>query len=513
MCGFIFVKYSNKSDTDISKIKYLLHSQSWRGPDAEQLIYLDDCSVIMGHNRLSIIDTSKQSNQPMRSNDGRYWIVFNGEIYNFNEVKKKLALTTQTNSDTEVILEGYIKVGKAIVNYLDGMYAFVIYDTLSGTCFSARDEFGIKPLFYGNSVGVSVIGSEAAVLARLLNDGIDTESIEEWKVLRRPIPGRTFFKRIHEHLPGCYKDDINSDLKKYWQFSKTHDQYNQYEFQNLLFESVKKHQISDVENVSLLSGGLDSAIITKISDVKNCYTVGLINNNEAEGAYESAINAGKKLNTLIISEDRLIENWKYLTVLRGEPLSVPNEALIYELCRVMKPSEKVLLTGEGADELLFGYDQIFRWAINNKESKFNLDKFLLMYGYSNEPTNTNRFKDYIDNLLYGKNLIEFMEDFFYQFHLPGLLRRMDFASMAASKEARVPYVTKNLINYMYRQDSKYKIDNINSKIPLRNFGVELGLSGAVNRKKIGFSASNVINSNKYSDYKNFQKIIMESLGW
>ena len=140
------------------------------------------------------------------------------------------------------------------------------------------------------------------------------------------------------------------------------------------------------------------------------------------------------------------------------------------------------------------------------------DIFLKRYGYS-EDLATERLKDYVQNMMHGKSGIDFVEDFFYQVHLPGLLRRMDFASMAASKEARVPFVDKNLISYMYRRSSDIKINDSESKIPLRLFAKKLGLHGALERKKIGFSAQANKELTRQEDYKKFQQIIMETLGW
>jgi len=201
--------------------------------------------------------------------------------------------------------------------------------------------------------------------------------------------------------------------------------------------------------------------------------------------------------------------WRRLVGIRGEPLSVPNEALISLICKEMKNEEKVVLTGEGADELLFGYDRIFNKAINDG---FDIEEFIDTYTYDSSTKITDRMKNYIEKLWKGKTPIEFLEDFFIQFHLPGLLRRMDFSSMSASKEARVPFVTKTLYEYMYRRQPSIKINCVESKIPLRNLLRELNVISPLSRKKIGFSATR-INKNLSDDYKDFQNICLEELGW
>ena len=133
----------------------------------------------------------------------------------------------------------------------------------------------------------------------------------------------------------------------------------------------------------------------------------------------------------------------------------------------MKSEEKVILTGEGADELLFGYDNIFWWAITNKN--FDWQNFINRYGYSKTIKPTKRFVDYVDMEREGKSLIDFLEDFFYKFHLPGLLRRMDFASMAASKEARVPFVDTKLLEYCYRLPANLRLTKVCQKFQLESF--------------------------------------------
>ena len=292
--------------------------------------------------------------------------------------------------------------------------------------------------------------------------------------------------------------------------AKQNDSFSQSYFEEKLIDSVKRHELSEVPIVSLLSGGLDSGIIVSNSNTKKTYTVGLPTNNEFQGAANTAKTISVELESLEVSADEMELSWRNLTKMKGEPLSVPNEALIYLICKRMKPEEKVVLTGEGADELLFGYDKIFWWAVTNEN--FDWENFISRYGYSDTIKPTKRFIDFVDREREGKLLIEFLEDFFHKFHLPGLLRRMDFASMAASKEARVPFVDTKLIEYCYRLPSEYKINKRMSKIPIRNFA-EKGLYHALNAKKVGFSASRNSVSNKMSEYKFFQKIVMEELSW
>ena len=508
MCGILFVCQKRKS---ISKTNFLkiLKSQKWRGPDNTSFKSFNNDNVFLGHNRLSILDTKPRSNQPMKTDDGRYLLIFNGEIYNYKEIIKKYNLRLKTTSDTEVILKGYILKGKDILNDLDGMFSFVIYDKKNSNWFCARDRFGIKPLFIYQDKIKTIIGSEAGSIARLLKLKIDDESIKEWKLFRSPAPDYTFFKKLKEFPKSSYRySNLNKNIT-YYKLRKNNNKINFKKIKNLIDHSVYSHQMGDVSCTSLLSGGIDSSIILKNSSkVKRCYSVGLNKNNEFSSATRISKKLKKKITLIRVKNQKLKSTWKFLTKLRNEPLSVPNEGLIYLVCKKMNKKNKIVLTGEGADEIFFGYDKIFRWALSQK--KFNLKKFIDLYGYTNDVKPTKRFVNYIMKLSYKKKVINFVEDFFYDFHLPTLLRRMDFASMAASKEARVPFVSKNIIENLYRKKPNIKINKNFSKIPLRNYIKKIKLDFILNTKKIGFSAATENNRGKFHNYSVFQNIVLKT---
>lgn len=445
----------------------------------------------------------------MTSSCGRFAMVFNGEIYNHLEIRRALDLECKTMSDTETVLEGFAKLGRSVFCLLDGMFALVIYDRVRKTWIAARDAFGIKPLFFHQSETTTVIASEAAVIASMVGVAPCAEAIQEWRLIRRPVPGLSYFNQINEVPPGVSMN-TRGRIDRHWEWRGQPVEFRQEVFEELLAESVRSHQLSDVTNVALLSGGLDSAVITGLSDVSRCYTVGLTTNNEFKGARESASRLNKELVEVALTSEELIETWKRLTILRGEPLSLPNEGLIFCVCEAMQPNEKVVLTGEGADELLFGYDRIFSWAHAQKD--LDLDDFLTRYGYS-DTAPTPRLMEFLSQLASDKSPVEFVEDFFYQVHLPGLLRRMDFASMAASKEARVPFVAKSLISYMYRQPVMMKLADGSSKIPLRRLAERMSLQGTLRRKKIGFSANVNPNDDQLLSYQRFQASVLEALRW
>lgn len=510
MCGLLYVQQSSPLRIEQAAAAAALQRQHWRGPDATQLLTLHDGRVHVGHNRLAIVDPGARSDQPMRSADGRYVIVFNGEIYNHRELKARHALPTRTTSDTEVLLAGYALHGEAFLRELEGMYAFVIHDTHTQAWVAARDALGIKPLYFHRDAGLSAFASEPAVLASLVGASVDADSLAEWRLIRRPVPGRSFFCGVHEVLPGQLLRSDGSGAVL-WQLAQRHENFDAEVFEALLVQVAQEHERSDVSNVALLSGGIDSAVILALTGTPKAYTVGLTAHNEFSAAADTASALNRALDTVDLSPEALVESWRLLTRLRGEPLAVPNEGLIYTVCAAMAPSEKVVLTGEGADELLFGYDRIYRWALS--QERFDPYAFLRHYGYSDTQAPTARLLDLLQGLAEGKRPIDAVEDFFFTVHLPGLLRRMDFASMAASKEARVPFADRRLVDYCYRAASSARLDAQHSKLPLRALLKRRGLDAPLHRPKIGFAASLTAEVSRADEYRRFQDLVLEELSW
>lgn len=511
MCGVLFVAQRDPSWLDANTVEQALARQHWRGPDARQLRAFDDGRVFMGHNRLAIIDPQPRSDQPMRSRSGRFCIVFNGEIYNFRDLRRRHGLATATESDTETLLAGYELHGERFFDELEGMYAFVIYDTTARTWIAVRDPLGIKPLYFHTGARGTIFASEPAVVAALCRAAVDEQSIREWRLIRRPVPGASFFTGVHELLPGHLHRSDGSE-RTLWVPAQRTARFDADEFEALLRTVVRDHEVSDVDNTALLSGGIDSAAILALSRTAHAYSVGLEGANEFEGATETAHALDRSLSTVTLGAAQMAQRWHDLARLRGEPLAVPNEALIHAGCSAMRAHEKVVLTGEGADELLFGYDRLFRWALT--APRFESAAFLARYGYDLEAAPTARLHDCLDALAAGaRRAIDVVEDFFYRVHLPGLLRRMDFASMAASKEARVPFADRRLVDYCYRLPAADKLDAQESKKPLRALLRRLGLTGPLARPKIGFSAQPVPGASRHDEYRAFQALNLEALSW
>ena len=306
MCGFLFLKKKSPSTIRRASFETSLIDQEWQGPDAQETMALEEGRILIGHNRLAVIDPIARSDQPMRSRCGNYWIRFNGEIYNHLDIRKKLQLVCETNSDTETILEAFARIGDSAVNLLEGMFAFVIYSTRSGEWIAARDSFGIKPLYYYQGKTVTIYGSEPAVISQLMDCKVDSDSMQEWHLTRRPVPGKSYFRDIFEHTPAIHCT-ASDGTTKYWHLRETETEFCQNEFESLVCESVLNHELSDVTNVSLLSGGLDSAVITGLSHVRNSYSIGLINSNEIRGTEDSAQTLNRELVSVLVSEEELTE--------------------------------------------------------------------------------------------------------------------------------------------------------------------------------------------------------------
>lgn len=499
----IILKKLNKKEINKNNFEESFGLLGWRGCGLNQISYESNNKTVMG-----VHFNSLSKNEIITING--YSILFDGYITNKNRLLNNFNISSSFSVE-EIVLSGYINYGKKFLQEVEGGFAFIIVNHKTDEWIAVRDSFGIKPLYYYLDENKAIISSEASVIANILNLEPCNEALEEWKVIRRPLPGYSFFKEIKEVLPGtCFSS--NGEVEYYWNWKAQNKEFEQSIFQELLFESIQENQTDEHKITSLLSGGLDSALIAKISDVTKCYTIGLPDNNEFEGAQDTATVINKALVKIEFNSKELQDNWKNLTNIKKEPLSLPNEGLIYQVCKSTDNEEKIILTGEGADELLFGYDGIFRWCLELSDNEFNPVKFLCKYGYAKE-IKSKRLIDFVEALKKGKTPIEFLEDFFYQVHLPCLLRRMDVASTAAGKQARVPFVSKKLVAYLYRQPAHIKINSDESKLPIRKLAQDLKLSGALERKKIGFSATIDKSKNRQDDYEYFRNITLGELKW
>jgi len=348
-----------------------------RGPDDSG--HFHDAGVALGHRRLSIIDLTS-GHQPMLSDDDRYAIVFNGEIYNYRELRDKLraaGISFRTESDTEVLLQMYIVYGAKALDHLNGMFAFAIYDRLSRELFLARDRVGIKPLYYMQDGEKLLFASESKAFYcwRDWKRDVDYSAIADYLALRY-VPGDTTLLSNIKRLPaGCYLvyGRGESQITRYWH-PPTGEIKQRYSSEGeaidalgeLLETCVQRRLVSDVPVGAYLSGGLDSSLIVammtrlKASSVST-FSVGFdYEHDELREAEETARSLGCNHHTIQCSaEDMelLPEIVYYSDDPLGDPISIP----MYKLAHEAKKEVTVILTGEGADEFFGGY--LFHKAI------------------------------------------------------------------------------------------------------------------------------------------------------
>jgi asparagine synthase (glutamine-hydrolysing) len=409
MCGIngIFLLNQNKLNLKSSIIE-MNSTINYRGPDNTN--FISEKLFALGHNRLSIIDLDKRSNQPMKDCDGFLYIVFNGEIYNFIEIRNELQkqnIKFFTKSDTEVILNGYKFWGEDIIKKLQGFYSFCIYDTRKQEVFITRDKHGIKPLFYYLDDEMFCFSSEIKPLLKLkINKEIDYKSILSYLNIGYINSPNSPFKYIKQVLPG---EEISFKLKGGKIFHETKNdlfnnlKINDKDLYKIIDQSIKDSLISDVQVGLLLSSGLDSNIINYHCE-KNHYnlntlSIGFKNNksyDEIPIIKGSLKNINKK-NKFIYLEDFNIEKLFCETVFHLDSLNsnVANIA-IYSIFKEASKFNKVFLVGTGLDELFGGY-MTYKASVINDFIFFlpkKISKFISFIIYKSNLSNGSKYNFY-----------------------------------------------------------------------------------------------------------------------
>ena len=373
MCGIVGVVGNlNNREKILEKMNDLI---THRGPDDEGFFYSRDVALAM--RRLSIIDL-ESGKQPITSLDGNYTIVFNGEIYNYKILKKELqeeGFNFQTETDTEVILNLYIRDKDLMLSKLRGMFAFAIFDKKENLLFIARDYFGIKPLYYiKQNDTILAFGSEIKSLLEhpLYKKEINNEAVYNYLFFQYNPLKETFFKNIFKLSPGHFlKIDLTTksfEEKKYWEFNFTPEdielEKGKSVLKDILTDSISLHMIADVPVGTFLSGGIDSGIITSIaSQVKkksgeklSTFTIGFKEANEWDEARQISKYIESDHNEIILDWKEYFEILPKITWYFDEPVADPSAVNIFFLAREARKKVKVVLSGEGADELFGGYN-------------------------------------------------------------------------------------------------------------------------------------------------------------
>ena len=535
-CGFVDTELENKKPVLSAMMDKIIH----RGPDSDGQ-FIDD-SAALGFRRLSIIDLEEGS-QPLYNTDKTLVLTFNGEIYNYQSIRDNLiqkGYVFKTHTDSEVLVHGYDEYGTDLLSHLRGMFAFVIWDREKQTLFGARDFFGIKPFYYYQDNKRFVYGSEIKSLlehpniARELNE----EALEHYLTFQYSPMQETFFKGIFKLPPAhffTYKDG-QLDIKRYWEptFNESEGSLEEYVdlIDQTMKESIKTHKISDVEVGCFLSSGVDSSYVASCFKGDKTFTVGFDNEqyNEISYAKELSKEIGIENFHKVITPE---EYWSSLTKVQyhmDEPLADPAAVALYFVSQLASEHVKVVLSGEGADELFGGYN-IYKEPVDNEKYHSlpqGLRSFLaklakaIPFGFKGKnflirgaQTIEERFigNAYMFSVDERKKLLKVstpakapialtqpfydkvkdksdvtkMQYLDMHMWLAGdILLKADKMSMAHSLELRVPFLDKEVCRLATKIPLRYRVNKENTKYAMRLAAKRNMPAATANKKKLGF---------------------------
>ncbi|MDA7441053.1 asparagine synthase (glutamine-hydrolyzing) [Candidatus Pseudothioglobus singularis] len=523
MCGIAGIFNSSQSLDSLQTIGHHMSKQMHhRGPDSSGVVVRSSSkggNVLLAHTRLSIIDLSNHGAQPMQLRDGKNWITFNGEIYNYAELRSELieaGLKFHSESDTEVILAAYKFWGLDCFKHFIGMWAIALWDQTSNKLILSRDRLGVKPLYFSRKGSTWYFGSEPKVILDQLPEfqKLDKQALSDYFGYRQALGGHSFFDGISKVESGTHIVISCNDHKviRYWELDVVNskidlglEEVNE-RVGSLVKSSVAYRMISDVPVGAFLSGGLDSSILVKKMSALTpnpikTFTIGFSESgfNEFDYAQEMADYCSTEHTKVCLNAEEYINSLETMIRIKDAPLAVPNEIALHLLCKNLKKDASVVLSGEGADELFGGYGRIFRSAYDyervqkygqsginnnlydnliNKYSNLNwtdeIDHFLGQYTYMDYSAKQRLFapdmiqsldgdiynRSYFENLWSQFGDIKLAEKYMSIFqivHLEGLLGRLDSATMSASVEGRVPFVDHRLIEYVNSLPMHYKM--------------------------------------------------------
>ncbi|MCM3692028.1 asparagine synthase (glutamine-hydrolyzing) [Neobacillus niacini] len=547
MCGFIGCvhdKEQNYRDEQKQLFKNMNDIITHRGPDDDGFFY--DDHIQFGFRRLSIIDI-ECGHQPLTYENERYWIIFNGEVYNYVELREELlkeGLQFATNSDTEVIIALYSHLKEKAVEKLRGMFAFTIWDKQEQTLFGARDPFGIKPYFYFVDGERTFFASEKkSILLALENDVLDYDSLQYYLTYQFVPEPNTMSKGIHKLEPGHYytkKIGSPMEIKRYWKAHFNPIQKSEPDFikeiQEVLIDSVKMHMRSDVPVGSFLSGGIDSSIIASIAKqfhpAIKTFSVGFEHQgfSEIDVAKETAEKLGVENISYVITPQEYMNELPKIMWHMDDPLADPACIPLYFVAREARKHVTVVLSGEGADELFGGYN-IYRepqdLEIFNKIPRAGK---VLLKGIANIMPEGMKGKSFIERgvtpmeeryignakmfteeekrellsvyreglhftditkTLYketkGYDPVDTMQYIDIHTWMRGdILLKADKMTMAHSLELRVPFLDKEVFEAASKIPTSLKTANGTTKYILRKAAEGIVPEHVLNRKKLGF---------------------------
>ena len=526
MCGF--VGFTGHVENSQGVIDAMMDRIVHRGPDMGGSHVTDDATL--GFRRLSILDLSEAGAQPMSNEDGSVFIVFNGEIYNFQELREELkaaGYTFHSNTDTETLLHGYELWGEDLVDHLRGMYAFVVHDSRRNRLYGARDIFGIKPFYYYRTAnGDLIFGSE---IKSFLDHpdfvkAVNHKALRPYLTLQFPATEETFFSGVYKlEQAHCFTFDLATkkmDVRRYWQCdfsdddSKSFDEYVD-DCDKIVHESVDAHRIADVKVGSFLSGGVDSSYIARCLMPDETFSVGFDYKGFDETNYAAQLSEkiGVKNYRKMITADDFFNALTDIQYHMDEPQSNLSSVPLYYLAQMAAEHVTVVLSGEGADELFAGYEWYedtpqmakfkkvvplgIRRALGELVQHlpyFKGHNFLTKCAEVPERWYVGQAKVYqpeeVDEILkpaydkgpnapelcdtYYKQVPEFCELSKKQYldmnmWLPGdILLKADKMCMAHSLELRVPFLDKKVMSFAEHIPARFRVNDNGNKQVLRH---------------------------------------------
>lgn len=539
MCGF--VGYTGGVRQPFAVLRSMTDAIAHRGPDDAD--YYEDDRISLGFRRLSIIDLAG-GRQPMQNEDGSKVLCFNGEIYNYQELRPQLIEAGHvftTNADSEVLLHGYEEWGVQLLDRLRGMFAFVIWDREKGELFGARDFFGIKPLYYARMGETFLFGSEIKSFLHHpdFKKALNERALEQYLSFQYSPGPETFFQNVYK-LPQAhwftYRDGT-MDIHRYWEpefhaeEDKSLDDWVD-EIEKTFDNSVDAHKIADVEVGSFLSSGVDSSYVACSAHVDKTFTVGFDNGqryNEISYAQELSERIPVKNISHVITPEEFWGNFGKIQYHMDEPLADPSAVALYFVCNTAAQHLKVVLSGEGADEIFGGYniykepleaqwyDKIpfpVRRAIGAVAGLFPAHRglnFLVRRGKKLEdrfignaymftqkerrallkhPTDVESPAEKVLPLyrkMADKDPVTKMQFVDLNMWLVGdILLKADKMSMANSLELRVPFLDKHIMALGGRIPMRYRVNRENTKYAMRKAALRRMPEKWADKKKLGF---------------------------
>jgi len=504
MCGIAAIARTNLNINNY-KTGAMLQKLKHRGPDNKGELFFPHCWL--GHRRLSIIDL-KSGDQPMA--DGELAISFNGEIYNYHELRTQFeqeGLIFKTHSDTEVILKAYRKWGNECPKYLDGMFAFIIWDRGNDELFIARDRLGKKPLYYFFDDASILIASEikSLIASGALVPQLDYKAIDNYLRLMYIPPWKSVYKNVHQIPPahcGTFRNGKLS-LRRYWKLIRkpiriSYDEAKK-KTHELLKKAIKKRlTTSDVEIGAFLSGGIDSALVALIAAKELNHPLKMF--SVSYGGHDELPFAKKvcekiKCKHFVTHIDKYLpDELNEVITYFDEPHADTSDFPQHLISSLASRKVKVVLSGDGADELFLGY----KWHRKNASAEDLFDKRLnsicafsskqreKLWNSSKMIDDNIRIKDAYDDSL---RPIDNVTVFDLTSHLPGqILTKVDRAGMMHGLEVRSPFLDTELIEFVFNLPYEYKVKNGEQKWILKDILSEYMPRDFVYRKKQGFGS-------------------------